>query len=498
VHDREAQQSSGARDPAEASRAKQPPVTPGLSPESWVRLQQTVGNQAVAALIARWPVGWASAPTTPLETSERTPIRAGGGETAAATPPRRRPTLSEAVGFESRFENPSSWANALSHPITQTLIRLLRKQLYAKLVSGDHDLYVKYAREQAKLAGHLRRTMYGLLGQAPNKWMFQAELLVLGTLLAEIEGASANVGRRSWHKSREDILIRSLAMFDTGFARMMSGTVTKTRVGRKVPGGSMQRRIYVGTAVVPGVVCNFFLVLNTTFPAKGGAPTIGVTASDEVGKTHDVRTSRSVEISGEQASGTVDLGARGPEGAGGQITVKGAGEAEATGSVTLDAGGKPKGSVAVKGEHGKIDISTTGISAEHIAPGKDWKANASMGKDGRVSYSATHPTLGGVTISGSFDRATLRVLAPELQIGGVTCQPELIVELWPVRLAMSKTQTQTAESLRAFRKACLAMMAVTGVPLALGVGAGGVAVVAEGAPVLLQAGRALAGAAAAP
>jgi hypothetical protein len=115
-----------------------------------------------------------------------------------------------------------------------------------------------------------------------------------------------------------------------------------------------------------------------------------------------------------------------------------------------------------------------------------------------VRYSATHPTLGGVSISGSMDKATLGVVAPELEIGGVKVQPQLIVELWPARLAYSRTQTQTPEAVRAFRLACLPMLAIAAAPAAAAAAAGLVVIVAEGAPVLVQGGRMLLGAAAAP
>jgi hypothetical protein len=464
--------------------------------DACLRLQGAAGNQAVAAMIARWGFGWATAASAtpgsetrqPIRTSAdevRKPIRSGGGPSTKPASHR----LSDALGFESRFQNPGPWADRLRHPITQTLIRLLHKQLHAKFVDKNDARFLKYARQQMKLTGTLWRTLYGLQDQAPSKWMFQAEFMVLGSLLGEIEGAVARIQRGDWSDGREDMVVRSLTLFDTGFARVISGTVKTTRAGKRVPGGTVQRRIYVGTAVVPGVICNFFLVLNATFPAKGGAPTIDVTVSDEVGASHDVQTSKSAGISGSSGGGSIELGALGPEGAGGKVSVEGPGGSEATGSVKLGAGGKPKGSVELKGEHGKVDLSTSGIDAEFTAPGKDWTATAKMGTDGNVSYSAKHPTLGGVTISGSFDKASLRVLAPELKIAGVKVQPELIVELWPVRLAYSRTQTQTEDSLRAFRKVCLAMMVITGVPVALGAGAGGIAVVAEGAPVLLQAAR---------
>ncbi len=458
--------------------------------EAWLSLQQSAGNQAVATMIARFPFfAWGGASTasepgkrTPIRTSadeERKPIRSG------PSPP--KPALSTALGFESRFQNPGPWANRLKHPITQTLIRLLHKQLWAKFVDKNEARFLKYARHHFKLTHQLWRALYGLQDQAPSRWMFQGEFMVLGSLLSEIENATRVMQIGAWSEGREDMVVRSLELFDTGFARVLSGTVKTTRAGKRVPGGTLQRRIYVGTAVVPGVICNFFLVLNATFPAKGGAPTIDVSVSDEVGASHDVTTSKSVGIGGSKGSGSVDLGPLGPEGAGGKVSVEGAGGAEATGSVKLDKGGKPKGSVEVKGEHGKVEVGTSGIDTEFIAPGKDWKATAKMGTDGSVSYSAKHPRLGGVTISGSFDKASLRVLAPELKIAGVTCQAELIVELWPIRLAYTRTQTQTPESLEAFRKVCLAMMAAAAVPVALGAGVGAVVVVAEGAPVLIEA-----------
>jgi hypothetical protein len=493
VPDRKQQQNRDAPGVDAPHRDTSPGTLSGgsASTEALLSLQRSAGNQAVASVIARFPFfawGGASAVSdsgkrTPIRTSadeERKPIRTG------PAPP--KPALSTALGFESRFQNPGPWADRLKHPMTQTLIRLLHKQLWTKFVDKNEARFLKYAGQHLRLTKQLWRALYGLQDQAPSRWMFQGEFMVLGALLSEIENATRVMQLGAWSEGREDMVVRSLQLFDVGFARVLSGTVKTTRAGKRVPGGTLQRRIYVGTAVVPGVICNFFLVLNATFPAKGGAPTIDVSVSDEVGASHDVKTSKSVGVAGSSGGASVDLGPLGPESAGGKVSVEGAGGTEATGSVKLGKSGKPEGSVEVKGEHGKVEVGTSGIDTEFVAPGKDWKATAKMGTDGSVSYSATHPRLGGVTISGSFDKASLRVLAPELKIAGVTCQAELIVELWPIRLAYSRTQTQTPESLEAFRKVCLAMMAVTGVPVALGAGAGAVVVVAEGgAPVLIKA-----------
>jgi hypothetical protein len=441
---------SRERSPADGLDAA--PATPdafdqALTPARLHELQRTIGNAGVGRLL-RAPAGSAGA--------------------------RRRPTLSEALEFESRFENPASWANPLRHPITHTLIRLMRGELFAKFVEHDERAMASYGSAQGRLVRSLWRSLEQRLDFARSPWTFQGEALVIGSFLSEIENTIVGIVACSWSRGREDAVIRSL------------------------PGATLQRRVYVGTIVIPEVICNFFLALDVTFPAAEGAGSVKLGAGDRVGDAHTVERSRSVELGGTGGGASVDLGARGPEGVGAHKKVTGPGGAEATGAVTLGSDGKPEASVEVGGEHGKAKVGTCGIDAEFTAAAGDWNATAAISSDGSVRYSATHPTLGGVSISGSMDKATLGVVAPELEIGGVKVQPQLIVELWPARLAYSRTQTQTPEAVRAFRLACLRMLAIAAAPAAAAADAGLVLIVAEGAPVLVQGGRMLLGAAAAP
>jgi hypothetical protein len=470
-----APEQSRERSPADGLAAA--PVTPdafewrALSAARLRELQRTIGNTGVGRLL-RAPTGSAGA--------------------------RSRPTLSEALEFESRFENPASWANPLRHPITHTLIRLMRGELFAKFVDHDTQTMASYGSAQGRLVRSLWRSLEQLLDFAPSPWTFQGEALVIGSFLREIENTILGIAVGSWSRGREDAVIRSLQLFDASYARVVSGGVRTARAGRHLPGATLQRRVYVGTIVIPEVICNFFLALDVTFPAAEGAGSVKLGAGDRVGDAHTVEQSRSVELGGPGGGASVEIGARGPEGAGAHKKVTGPGGTEATGAVTLGSDGKPEASVEVGGEHGKAKLGTRGIDAEFTAAAGDWNATAAISSDGSVRYSATHPTLGGVSISGSMDKATLGVVAPELEIGGVKVQPQLIVELWPARLAYSRTQTQTPEAVRAFRLACLPMLAIAAAPAAAAAAAGLVVVLAEGAPVLVQGGRMLLGAAAAP
>jgi hypothetical protein len=418
-------------------------------------------------------------------------LQRSAGNAAVGRLLRKRKSLTDALEFETRFQDPGPWAGRLRHPMTQTLIRLFHAQLVARFVHDDKKEWSKYASEQNRLVQQLWRALLTLKDQAPSPWMFQGEAMVVGSMLTEFENATMQLAAGHWSEGREDLVIRNLQLFDTAFARVFSGGIDTTRVGRRVPGGTVQRRIYVGTIVIPDVILNFYLSLDVTFPGSEGAGTVDVAAKDQVGATHDVGQSRTVEVGGEGGGVSVDVGARGPEGVGAKKKIKGPGGTEATGSVKLGAGGKPEASVEVGGEQGKVELGTKGVSAQYFAPGDAWKATAELNPaDGSVTYSATHPTAGGISISGSLDKATLAVIAPEVRIGGVQIKPQLIVEAWPARLAYERTQTQTEESVRQFQRICQAELIIMGAPLAVGTAAGAgaalatsgvAAVIAEGA-----------------
>jgi hypothetical protein len=443
-------------DRVDLHRRRAPMPVPDGGPGDLLELQRTAGNRAVTTMVAREKEGVA----TP-----------GGGEGFSSAWARRvreaqeardrRDPLSKALGFDSKFYNPSAWADRLRHPMTQTLIRLMRAALIAKEVKKDDKKAVAIGRVAYQMLGSLENVIAQLGRTAPSTMGWHGESMVLGMLVQDLKGATWRAMFGGWGNGTESLAIRYLSLLDVGIARVIAPAMTRSHSGARRPGGTVERKVYLGTVVTPVLVANWYLKVSVTLPEKneGGKPGSG--GSGKLEFDEDGKPKGSLEVKG------------------------GNDDAQVTGSVSGGKGGDLEPTVYVGGKQGSIEASKEGIKAEVIAKKKDWTEKVEASKDG-ITYSSTHAAGGGLKISGKLDRMTLSAASPEIDIAGASIQFNLITELTPIPGVFRRTQTQTPEAVRAFEKACLAMLVITGLPVAA---AGGAAAL----PVLVGVGEAIAG-----
>lgn len=431
-----------------------------------LRLQRTAGNAAVGQLLARQQAA------APVATG------GGGGPTVVGKAPARKPLtsktpLADALGFASRMDDPRAWAAPLTSPMVQTLIRLLRGALLAGEVNKNKAAATELAGQALRLTRNVQRTLSQLTSVAPSPWMWQAESLVLGMMLMRVESAAnATMGIGSWTLGREENTIAMLQKLDIGLARLLSPAVGRTKIGSRHPGGTVTRKVFLGTAVTPTAVISWFLELSFKFPEK--TPT---EAGDKVG----LLGALSIDSEGKLSGSSVGLKAGGVEGA-----------PSVTGTVKAGEDGVPTPSLSVNTDQGSAEVSAKGVKASVVAKKKDWTETVTASAT-EIKYSSKHDAGGGVDLSGSMSKLSLAAVAPELHMGAASVTARLITEIEPHSRVFASSQTQSPDTVRAFERACMAMLVITALPITAGaLAAGGGAVIAVGESFKFAAGSALA------
>jgi hypothetical protein len=414
-----------------------------------LRAQRLVGN---AHLAQRLPSASAPASTPSLQRQ----VREG--------------TLSDALGFRTQFENVDGIING-AHPILSNIIALTRELLVKKFMEHDEAGATRVYREVSQLYDNLRNVVQGLGRSAPDQITWAGESMALEMLIGDAKSGAVHAHLGAYSEGRERHSLRALNGVARRLVRVMSPDAGPA-MSRSAT-GEYTRKIYLGTAMLPQVLINFYLKLkiNLTVGGTSGASTsasVGASASDSSAPLP------SAELSRTGAHGSVTGSIAGSEGGG------------ATGTVS--------GTTTVGGAELRGQLDTTGAAEGRVTvpAGSGWSSQVTLNSSG-VSYRVSHSTVGGAEMRGGMDGVSLTAIAPELSMGAARVTPSIEMQVQPNPLVFARTVTQSPEAIAASRRAMLMSLGALFGAAVVGTVAGAaigetiilIAVTEEAAPVVL-------------
>jgi hypothetical protein len=418
-----------------------------LSPDEVLTLQRTVGNQAVNGII--------------------------GGATLMRQEGEQR-TLSEALNFDSVFEDPGRVVDT-AHPIISNIITLTRELLLAKFVEQDRGRVREVYTQVSRLYDQLRNAIRQAGQRAPHQTLWSMEEMALMRIIGEAESGPRYARLGAYTLGRERHSVRHLRSLNQRVARVLSPG--GGRAATSLPGGTIERKIYVGSVPGPTFIANFYVILKITLQgSEGGRTSVGASTS-EGGETSPSVSTSAETAGGGELSAEVSGGESGPQGT---ASVQGSGPGDSTTQAQVDTSGEATGTITVP-----FEGSFTG--------------RAQINSSGEVSYRVQNRRQASLQLSGGINSVAVTAMAPELRMGPATVQCGLKVEIVPNMQLWARSTTQSAQTIEAFQTAYVAsLVGMAGTTFAVVLGAATVestivflaGTTTEGAPVLLNLGRA--------
>ncbi len=389
-----------------------------LSPSKVLSLQRTVGNQVVNEIISRSMV-----------------MRQEGEQR----------TLSEALNFESVFEDPGRVVDT-AHPIISNIITLTRELLLAKFVEQDRGRVRSVYTQVSRLYDQLRNAIRQAGRYAPHQALWSMEEMALMRIIGEAESGPRYALLGSYTRGRERHSVRHRRSLDQRVARVLSPQAG--RAATTLPGGTIERKIYLGSVPGPTFIANFYLKLKITLqgtPGGTGRTSVGASTS-EGGETSPSVTTSAETAGGGGLSAGISAGESGPSGTAG---VQGGGPGGSTTQAQVNTSGEATGTITVPMEG-------------------SWTQQLQITSGGDVTYQVSNASQAGLQLRGNINSVSLTAMAPELRMGPATVQPSLEIEVVPNRQLWARSATQSAATIAAFQRAYLAsLLAMAAVPLAI-------------------------------
>lgn len=370
--------------------------------------------------------------------------------------------LSARLGFASAFEG-TDYLAISDRPLTANVLAEMRGLLVARFVDGDQGRAGSVAAGIQGIVSNLRRTVRAIGVQAPQPASWQAEELVVDRCLGRVEGAVIAIKLGSYSAGREHELLQALRTLDRALVRILAPAAGPATAA--LPGGSVSRKLYLGSAVVPGAVLNWYLGL--TIQVSSNMP--------EGTMTEDVGMSIDEEGSLEPSASASLEGPAGAKVTGGVSGAQPEPSAGVSQEIQVAGGGKVEAGAQASSKGPEASIKVTD------APG--WSNSITGSREG-ITFKSRSPDKSGVELSGTLGKATLTALAPELTFGDQVVQVQIEVEMVPLPGFFGRTVTQRPEAIRAYQQAVLISTGVlVAVPLVTGAAAATLpAVVVEFAP----------------
>lgn len=398
-----------------------------LKPHHVLAMQRTRGNRFVQRIVEGNP----------------------GPEPEPTLGPRavRTRTLSEAMGFPeghiSQYENPDRNLSH-AHPMIANIIQLTREVLVQRYLEEDAAAALDIYWRIEQIYDNLRDTIHRAGEVAPHQLMWQSEEIALIHLIGEAKSGprhAALVG--SYTVGREDHHVRALVALNRRVVEMFQmeeGIGSQATHGQ---GGSISRKIYLGSSPGPGFMANFYLKLTASRAASGDVQTSGGLSIDDEGRGTPTISRSRTGADGSRVTGEVSGSESGPAGRL-RAETDGPGDSHVTGEMTT----------------GGVGTVTYRAPADG-----DFTSQMSLTTDGNLTYQIRNNARSSIAVTGGMSSLSLTAMAPELRMGTWTVQPGFIVEIVPYPQMLGATVTQTAAMASFLTRyyATLAVVAATAV-----------------------------------
>lgn len=385
----------------------------------------------------------------------------------------RRTPLSDRLRFQSRLE--SGAATTLinnAHPMIANFLGLWRETLLAFYVERDEGRAISTYGGCSRIASQLRQLLRDLGMHAPMAFTWETESWVLSALLDDALSGPRMARQGAYSEGREEYALRALIAVNRRIVQLISSRDQVGSSARRLPGGSIARKIYLGSVVIPTAIVNFYL--NLTITGQGAAAPSGPgTVSTSAGTSTD-----------QSGSTTGSAG----------VTAHGSGGSQLDAGAEVGSGGiTPTVGVTGQGPAGtsvQAQASASGPSSTVTVPGSsNWSTQINI-TPSAITYSCQHSSQAGLSLRGGLDGINLTAMAPELKMGQSSVRASLETEVLPQAIVWERSGTQTRDMVRFTQQylAVLAVLAAAPIVVAgaveIGTAAGAAAVTEAGAAAL--------------